>query len=844
MRPARVMEIAYQRSSQSLVLAGTVVPRIESTLGFRVAGKIVARAVDVGTVVKAGQLIAELDPTDYRLAVENARAAYAAADADYMRAKADHERYLQLRSTRRLHAADARQRQSLAATALGRIDQAKSQLDSAENNLAYTELRADAPGVITAVQAEVGQVMAQGQGVVRVARTDELEILVGVPEHRLKAVREAEAASFELWSDPGHRHAAKLRELSPSADPMTRTYPARFSVIDKPAFIGLGMTATLSFERPDAQPVAEVPLAAIFQHGTQPAVWVVDRAERHRRAAARHDRALARRYRRHRLGREGRRDDRHRGRAQARGRPEGEAGAAGGALAPLPGEIAMTTRTNLSALALNNSTLTVFFMLALIAAGIYAFFNLGRGEDPPFTIKQMVVSAAWPGATAREVEQQVTEKIETKLQELPYFYNVTSYTKPGETVIYVSLRDDTPPAKVADLWYQVRKKVGDIKGTLPQGVDGPFFNDEYGDTYSLIWAFESDGFSPAEVKEIVKEVRQRLLRVPDVTKADLFGLQDEKIYIEFSHTRLAMLGVPVDQILEVVRKQNAIVATGTVETKGERVSVRVDGAPITAEELAALPFSANGRTLTLADVAKIKRGYQDPPQISMRFGGKPVIGLGVVMAPGGNVQTLGKALEQTMAEIEASLPVGITVHRVANQPEVVENSFEEFIYSLVEALAIVLVVSFVSLGVRTGVIVALSVPLVLAITFVGMMLLGIDFQRISLGALIIALGLLVDDAIIAVEMMMVKLEQGSSRIEAATYRLHLDRLPDADRHAGHRDRLRAGGLRQVERRRIHQLDLLGGRPLADHLVVRGRAVHAVDGLPPAAAAQGAPRRPL
>ena len=429
----------------------------------------------------------------------------------------------------------------------------------------------------------------------------------------------------------------------------------------------------------------------------------------------------------------------------------------------------MTTRTNLSALALKYSTLTVFFMLALTAAGIYAFFSLGRGEDPPFTIKQMVVSAAWPGATAREMEQQVTEKIETKLQELPYFNFVNSYTKPGETVIYVSLRDDTPPAKVPDLWYQVRKKVGDIRSSLPAGVVGPFFNDEYGDTYSMIWAFESDGFSPAEVKEIVKSVRQRLLRVPDVTKADLFGLQDEKIYIEFSHARLAMLGVPIDQILEVIRRQNAIVATGTVETKGERVSVRVDGAPLSAEEVANLPLSAGGRNITLSDVAEIKRGYQDPRQISMRFKGKPVIGLGVVMAPGGNVQTLGKALDKAMAEVEANLPVGITVHRVANQPEVVDRSFEEFVSSLLEALAIVLVVSFISLGIRTGVIVALSVPLVLAITFVGMMLLGIDFQRISLGALIIALGLLVDDAIIAVEMMMVKLEQGASRLEAATF---------------------------------------------------------------------------
>jgi multidrug efflux pump len=429
----------------------------------------------------------------------------------------------------------------------------------------------------------------------------------------------------------------------------------------------------------------------------------------------------------------------------------------------------VTGRTNLSALALKHSTLTVFFMIALTAAGFYAFFSLGRAEDPPFTIKQMVVSASWPGATSREMEQQVTEKIETKLQELPYFNFVNSYTKPGETVIFVSLRDDTPPSKVPELWYQVRKKIGDIRGSLPQGVLGPFFNDEYGDTYSLIWAFEADGFSPADVKEIAKAARQRLLRVPDVTKVDLFGLQDEKIYLEFSHGRLAMLGVPVDQILDVVRRQNAIVASGTVETKGERVAVRVDGAPASAEQIMALPFAANGHTLTLGDVAEIRRGYQDPRQIAMRFNGKPVIGLGVVMAHGGNVETLGKALDKAMSEVEAGLPVGITVHRVANQPEVVGRSFDEFIWSLIEALAIVLVVSFISLGIRTGVIVALSVPLVLAITFVGMLLLGIDFQRISLGALIIALGLLVDDAIIAVEMMMVKLEQGASRLEAATY---------------------------------------------------------------------------
>ena len=270
-------EITYKKQSQALLLAGTVVPRIESTLGFRVSGKIVQRSVDVGAVVKPGDVIATLDPADYKLAVDNARAALASAEADYARAKADHERYLNLRGSTAFVPQTLDQRQSLASTALARVDQARSQLASAENNLAYTVLRADAAGVVTAVQAEVGQVMAQGQGVIRLARTEELEILVGVPEHRLKVVREASNASFELWSDPGRRHAARLRELSPSADPVTRTYAARFSVIDPPEFIGLGMTATLGFERPDSTPVAEVPLASIFQRGTQPAVWVVDR---------------------------------------------------------------------------------------------------------------------------------------------------------------------------------------------------------------------------------------------------------------------------------------------------------------------------------------------------------------------------------------------------------------------------------------------------------------------------------------------------------------------------------------------------------------------------------------
>ena len=277
-RPARVMEISYHLRGRSTVMAGTVVPRIEATFGFRVAGKIVERLVDVGATIQQGQVIARLDPADYRLAVDNARAALASAEADWQRAKADHERYQALRNTAAYMARTMELRQSAAMTAQARVDQARSQLATAENNLAYTVLHADATGVVTAVVAEVGQVIAQGQGVVKVARTDELEILVGVPENRLAAMRQVPAATFELWSDKGKKYAARLRELSPSADPVTRTYPARFTVLERPAFIGLGMTATLTFERADLDPVANVPLTAIFQRGTQPAVWVVDRS--------------------------------------------------------------------------------------------------------------------------------------------------------------------------------------------------------------------------------------------------------------------------------------------------------------------------------------------------------------------------------------------------------------------------------------------------------------------------------------------------------------------------------------------------------------------------------------
>jgi len=428
------------------------------------------------------------------------------------------------------------------------------------------------------------------------------------------------------------------------------------------------------------------------------------------------------------------------------------------------------TSFNLSALALKHRALVLFAMIALIVSGVQAFNQLGRAEDPSFLIRAMVISAEWPGATAQQVQEQVTDEIEKTLQEVPWFDYVTSISRPGAAVITLTLREDAPKEAVTDGWYEVRKRITDMKSRLPQGVRGPAFNDDFGDTFGTIYAFSADGFSSAELKQYVEAARQRLLGIRDVAKVNLIGAQDQRIYVEFSHQRIATLGISTTQLISSLRKQTAVVPFGTVETSSERVILRLDPSNATREDaIGALPIVVDGKTLRLSDIAEVKRGYEDPPQFLMRFNGKPVIGLAVSMAKGGDVLALGEKLTAEMDAIRASLPAGIEVEQVADQPRVVEESIAEFMRSLVEALAIVMAVSLVSLGLRTGIVVALSVPLVLAITFVIMNLMGIDLHRISLGALIIALGLLVDDAIIAVEMMAVKLEEGMDRVSAASH---------------------------------------------------------------------------
>lgn len=423
---------------------------------------------------------------------------------------------------------------------------------------------------------------------------------------------------------------------------------------------------------------------------------------------------------------------------------------------------------NLSEWALRHRSLMWYFMLVSMLAGALAYINLGREEDPSFTIKTMLVSAQWPGASAEDVTNQVTERIERKLQELPALDFTRSMTTSGSTTVFVNLKQTTPARQVADNWKRVRDLIGDISAEFPSGVVGPTFNDSFGDVYGNIYAFTADGFSQRQLRDHVENVRSRILTLPDAGRVDLLGAQDERIYLEFSTRQLAALGLDQNAVLTSLQSQNAIVQSGEIQTGAERISVRVGGQFMSEDSLRAVNLRVNDRFFRLSDVATITRGYADPPTSLFRYNGQPAIGLAIGMRAGGNLLNFGEALRRTMQEVGAQLPAGIDVHLIADQPEVVHEAVGGFTRALFEAVVIVLAVSFVSLGFRAGFVVALTIPLVLAMTFIGMDLLGISLQRISLGALIIALGLLVDDAMIAIEMMVARLEAGDNLQKAAT----------------------------------------------------------------------------
>jgi multidrug efflux pump len=422
---------------------------------------------------------------------------------------------------------------------------------------------------------------------------------------------------------------------------------------------------------------------------------------------------------------------------------------------------------NLSSWSVRHQSLTLFLMLAVFAAGAMSYFRLGRAEDPSFTIKVAVITAIWPGATTQDMQDQVSDRIEKKLQELPFFEKVETYTKPGFVAAQLVFKDSTRSHLMPELFYQIRKKLNDLRPDLPAGLIGPNINDEYGDVDSMLYMVTADGADFTQLKAISEGLKSELLRVPNVVKVNLYGQQDERIFVEFSHAKLATLGVPTQALFDSLARQNSVVPSGIIETSAQRVALRVTGALDGVKAVAETPVEAGGRTFRLGDIATVTKGYEDPPRYLVRQDGKPALAVGVVMQKGANILTLGEAVNTVMETFEKAQPIGVDIIHVADQAKVVDKAVTEFLRSFAEALAIVLAVSFLSLGWRTGIVVAFSVPLVLAMAFLFMLIMGIDLHRISLGALIIALGLLVDDAIIALETMVVKMEQGWTRWKAA-----------------------------------------------------------------------------
>jgi len=424
---------------------------------------------------------------------------------------------------------------------------------------------------------------------------------------------------------------------------------------------------------------------------------------------------------------------------------------------------------NLSDWALKHQSFVWYLMFVALLMGVFSYMNLGREEDPSFAIKTMVIQTRWPGATQEETLKQVTDRIEKKLEELDSLDYTKSYTRPGESTVFVYLRDTTNAKAIPQIWYQVRKKIDDIRGDFPQGLQGPAFNDEFGDVFGSIYAFTADGLSQRELRDYVEQVRADIRSVPSLGKVQMIGAQDEVIYLNFSTRKLAALGLDQNQVVQALQAQNAVTPAGVIEAGPERITVRTSGQFHSEKDLENVNLRVNDRFYRLADVAQITRGYTDPQKPSFRFDGQPAIGLAIAMRDGGNIQVFGKALHERMTQATADLPVGVGVHVVSDQAQVVEKAIGGFTSALFEAVIIVLVVSFISLGMRAGLVVACSIPLVLALVFVFMEYSGITMQRISLGALIIALGLLVDDAMITVEMMVTRLEKGDTREQAATY---------------------------------------------------------------------------
>jgi multidrug efflux pump len=436
-----------------------------------------------------------------------------------------------------------------------------------------------------------------------------------------------------------------------------------------------------------------------------------------------------------------------------------------------------SSRFNLSEWALHHQNIVLYLMLMLTVFGLLAYTKLGQSEDPPFTFKVMLVRATWPGASAQEMEAQVTDRLEKKLQEVPHLDHLNSYSRPGEAVIFVIIKDDTFSKEIPQIWYQVRKKIGDIRHTLPKNLESLTFNDEFSDVFGSMYALTGDGFDNYALKKQADVIRAELLNTPDVAKVNFFGERKQRIFIEISNAKLATVGLNTAQVVNTLQSQNVVLNGGTFESPNERIRIEVSGRYKTLDDIRQIRLRAQNQDYKLEDFARVYRGYEDPPIDSVRYKGKDALLLGVSMVEGGDVIALGYALDKKIAHIQQNLPIGLTLEQVTSQPKIVTNSVNDFVHSLMEALIIVLGVSLLSLGLRTGIVVAISIPVVLAVTFLVMNYFEIGLHKISLGALILALGLLVDDAIIAVEMMSSKMEQGWERVKAASHAFTTTALP-------------------------------------------------------------------
>ena len=757
-RQVRTIVIHDGAEGEIVSLTGQIRAKDQVGLAFRLDGRMIERPVQVGDRVAAGQVVAKLDPQIQQNARQSAEANLASAEATLAEARLTFSRQEQLLKDGWTPRASFDNAQQRLLTAEAQVDSAQAQARTAREQQSYTVLAAEAPGAVTAVGAEPGEVVRAGQTVVQLARDGGRDAVFDVPEQLIRnGPPQDPHVAIALTNDPRVKATGEVREIAPQADSSTRTFQVKVSITDPPPGMKLGDTV-LGRIRLTAPPGVPVPASALTETGGRPAVWVVDPKSKtvslRGVEVARYDEAVV---------------------VISKGLNTGEFVVTAGVQALHAGQKVrppgsrLMNRFNLTDWAIRHRSLVTYFMLVIVVAGVWSYLRLGRSEDPDFTVKTMVVQVGWPGATVGDTLEQITDRLERKLEETPNLDYLKSYTTPGKATVFVNLKNSTPASRVPDIWYQVRKKVGDIRNDLPQGVVGPGFNDEFGDTYGIVYGFTADGFSHRELKDAVDDVRKQLLALPDISKIDVLGAQDERVNVEFSTEQLAGLGIDRAQLIAALDAQNAVTPQGVVQTGDEKILVRVSGAFRSEQDILAVNFVANGRIIRLSDIARVTRGPADPAQPMFRVNGRQGIGLAIAMRKGGDILALGRNVERAMTEIKASLPVGIEPTLVADQPVTVDHAVADFMEALWEAIAIVLGVSLVALGLRAGAVVALSIPLVLAVVFMIMMFAGIDLQRISLGALIISLGLLVDDAMITVESMVTRLERGDEKEQAATF---------------------------------------------------------------------------